>query len=307
MLAKADAKEIARRVITDVKEDRVSLLAGGVAFYGLLALVPALVAAVSIYGLVSNPDSIESQIRSATGALPPDAQNLLVSQLRSIVNSSQSGLGFGAVIGIGIALWSASSGMKHLIDAINLAYDEDETRSYLRLRVIAGAMTITAVIALVAAVGFLTGVTSALRHTLLGTPARVTISIARFPLLALGMLVALTVLYRYAPSRDQPAWSWASWGAGIGTVIWILATVVLTIYASTMGRFNRTYGTLTGIILLMVWLLLTAFAAILGAEINDEIEIWTIESHSRPDGPPAADGSPTSEDPTAADGSPAPA
>ena len=289
MLRRDDVREIARRVIVDVKEDRASLLAGGVAFYGLLALVPALVAAVSVYGLVANPQVMTNQIRRATEALPAEVQNLLVSQLRAIADSPRSGLGVGAIIGIVIALWSASSGMKHLIDAINLAYDEDETRSYLRLRAIAGAMTCAAVIAAVAGIALLAGMPVALRHTALGTPARVAVSIVRFPLLALGMLGALTVMYRYAPARDQPKWSWASWGAGIGTLIWIIATVVLSIYASIMGNINQTYGTLGGIILLMVWLLLTAFAAILGAEINDELEIWERESHREPEGPSAAD------------------
>lgn len=268
-------RDVLLRVKTQAKEDRVSLLAGGVAFYAVLALVPALVALVSVYGLVGDPTQIERHVKDLTGALPQDARRLIISQLRTIVSSSSSGLSAGAVIGGVGALWSASSAMKHLIEAVNAAYGEEETRKFLKLRLLALALTVAGVVFILVAFGMVAFLPAAVSKLSLPGPIRVLVSIVRFPVLGVGLMFALAVLYRYAPDRDNARWQWVSWGAAIATVLWLVASILFSVYASSFGNYNKTYGSLAAIIVLMLWLMITAAVVIIGAELNAELEAQT--------------------------------
>ncbi|MGE0877475.1 MAG: YihY/virulence factor BrkB family protein [Acidimicrobiia bacterium] len=268
-------RDVLARTRREMKDDRVDLLAAGVAFYALLALVPALVALVSIYGLVASPADVTRQIGDMLKAAPAEARDLVMSQLTNLTRSNSAGASLGAVIGIVAALWSASSGMRHLIEAVNLAYDEDETRGWLGLHALALALTIGAIVFVVAAFALITVLPSALASTTLGTPARVAFGVLRWPLLFLSLLVGLAVVYRYAPDRDEPKWSWASPGAVAAASLWLLASLAFSVYAANFARFNETYGSLGGVVVLMLWLLLTAFAVIFGAELNAELERQT--------------------------------
>lgn len=266
-------RDIARGVLAESKEDSITLLAAGVAFYGLLSLLPALLAVVSIYGLVANPDQVEHQITSATRALPPDASHLLATQLHDLVaTASTQGLGVRTAISIVLALWSASAGIKHLIDAVNVAYEEDESRSYVQVRAIALVLTVGAALFIVAAAALLAFLPALLSHVSLGAPARVLVSIIRFPLLAAAMMAGLSIVYRYGPDRTIRRSGWVSWGAGVAMAVWLVASAGLALYASQAGHINRIYGSLGAVIVLMLWLLLTALAVILGAEVNAELE-----------------------------------
>jgi len=263
------------RVKAEAKQDDVSLLGGGVAFFALLALVPALVAIVSVYGLFADENTVVRQVGDVLGAAPHEVRDLVTAQLRSIVTGSSTGAGFAAVIGIVVALWSASSGMKHLIGAINLAYDEDEGRGFVKVRAISLAMTLAAIVFLVVAFGAIAVLPAALSKTGLAAGARIAVGVVRWALLLVGMMVGLAVLYRYAPDRDQPKWSWASPGAVFATVAWIVVSLLFSLYTANFGKYNETYGTLGAIIVVMLWLYLTALVIILGAELNAEIERQT--------------------------------
>jgi membrane protein len=268
-------REVLLRVKDQAKQDRVSLLAGGVAFYAVLALVPSLIAVVSIYGLVGDPVQIQRHVRDLTGALPPEAQNLIVSQLKSIISSSGSGLSIAAVLAVLGALWSASSSMNHLVEAINAAYGEDEGRKFVRLRLLALGLTLAGVVFIVVAFALVVFLPAAAAKLSLPEPLRVVVSIVRFPVLGIGMIVGLGVLYRFAPDRDDARWQWVSWGAVLATVLWLVASILFSVYASNFGTYNETYGSLAAIIVLMLWLLITAAAVILGAELNAELESQT--------------------------------
>ncbi len=218
-------RDLARGVLAESKEDRITLLAAGVAFYGLLSLLPALLAVVSIYGLVADPDQVEHQITSATRALPPDASHLLATQLHDLVaTASTQGLGVRTAISIVVALWSASAGIKHLIDAVNVAYEEDESRSYVHVRAIALVLTVGAALFIVAAAALLAFLPALLSHVSLGAPARVLVSVIRFPLLAAAMMAGLSIVYRYGPDRTIRRSGWVSWGAGVAMVVWLVAS-----------------------------------------------------------------------------------
>jgi membrane protein len=276
-IPKTGWKDVAVRTIADVKGDNATLLSAGVAFYSLLALVPALVALVSIYGLVADPTDVERQVSDLLGAAPREVRELIESQLESVVEGSSGGIGLATIAGIAVALWSASSGMKNLMTAINVAYDEEETRRFLKLRAVSLVLTLGAIVFLVLAFAVVALLPSLLAGTDLAGPSRVVIGVLRWPALALAFAIGLGVVYRYAPNRDNARWQWVSVGALFATVLWIAGSLLFSVYAANFGRYNETYGSLGAIVVVMLWLFLTAFVVILGAEINAETERQTRE------------------------------
>ena len=268
-------RDVAIRLRAEVKRDDVPLLAAGVAFFVLLALVPGLVALVSLYGLVADPADIQRNVDDVLAAAPREVRDLVESQLSSIVDSSPQGLRLGALAGLLVALWSASSAMKHLIAAVNHAYDEDETRGFVRLRGLALILTIGAVLSLLVALSALVIAPNSLSGNGSTRVLRATVLVIRWPLLAAGAMVGLAIIYRYAPNRAEPRWNWVSPGAIVATLIWLAASVGFSLYTANFGRYNETYGALGAVIVVMLWLYISAYAAIAGAELNAELEHQT--------------------------------
>jgi membrane protein len=268
-------KDVVVRVFRQMKEDDVPLLAAGVAFFALLALVPSLVAMVSVYGLVADPADIERNIEDVLRAAPSEVRELMSSQLSAIVESEPSGLRVGAVVGLLVALWSASSGVKHLIGAVNLAYDESEGRGFFKLRGLALALTVGGILLLVVAVAGLVVVPNALDESGTEGGARLALLIVRWPLFAAVALMALAVIYRWAPDRESPRWRWVSPGAVMATIVWVIASVGFSIYTANFSNYNETYGALGAIVVVMLWLFITAYVIIAGAELNAELERQT--------------------------------
>jgi membrane protein len=271
--------DIAKRTGKEVKQDQVPLLSAGVAYYTLLSLFPAAIAAVSIYGLVANPDTVRNQIDKLTEMLSPSTADLVGEQIKQVTSGAGGALGLATVIGILTALWSASSGMKALITGVNLAYDETETRKFVKLRGLALLLTLGAMVLLGVALALIVGFPAVADGW--PTPLAWTAGILRWVLLAALLVAALAVLYRYAPNRDEPRWTWVSWGSGIATLLWILASVGFSIYANSFGNYNKTYGALAGVIILMFWLFLTAFVVLVGAELNTEMELQTVKDTTK--------------------------
>ena len=268
-------KDIAKRTLKEVKADQVPLLGAGVAFYVLLALFPAIIAGVSIYGLVADPQTVRDQINQLTNMLSPETAKLVGTQLEQVTSSAGGALGLATVLGILTALWSASSGMKALITGVNLAYDETEGRKFVKLRGLSILMTLGAMVLLAVALALIVGFPAVPDSW--PTPLQWTAAILRFVLLAVLLMAGLAALYRYAPDRDKPMWSWASPGSVVATVLWVLASVGFSVYVNAFGNYNKTYGALAGIIILMFWLYLTAFVVLVGAELNAEMELQTVE------------------------------
>jgi membrane protein len=266
-------KDIAKRTAKEVKADQVPLLAAGVAFYALLSLFPAIIAGVSIYGLVADPATVQSQIDELTRMLSPETAGIVGTQLEQVTSGAGGALGLATVVGILTALWSASSGTKALITGVNLAYDETESRKFVKLRGLALLLTLGAMVLLAVALALIVGFPAVADSW--PVALRWTASILRWVLLAGLLIGGLAVLYRYAPDRDEPRWTWVSWGSGIATVLWILASIGFSVYANSFGNYNKTYGALAGVIILMFWLYLTAFVILVGAELNTEMELQT--------------------------------
>lgn len=275
-------KDILLRVKSEVVADDISTQAAALAFYGMLAIFPALVALVSVYGLLADPVDVERQLNALAVLLPGAARDVVSGQLHAIVTNSSGSLGLGAIAGIFGALWSASSGVASLIKGINLAYDEKETRGFFKTRGLALLFTIalilfvTVAFALVAVLPGILGVHEG--------PIAWALSIARWPFLAAGVLLGLGVLYRYAPDRERARWRWVTWGSAIAAVIWLVASIGFSVYVSNFGNYDKTYGAIGGVIVLLLWFYVSSFVILLGAEINSEIEAQTAQDST--DGPP---------------------
>lgn len=276
-------KDVAVRVKRQLKEDNVGLVGAGVAFYSLLAIFPAMIALISLYGLLVEPTRIKEQISEALTFIPADAQKVITSQLTDLTADGKSGLGIGLVISILAALWSASGGMRALVTGLNIAYDETESRKFVRLRLVSLILTLGVLIFTIVALTAVIGVPAAFDDA---EPLGLVLGLLRWPVLAVLMVAGLAVLYGYGPDRDTPKWSWASWGAGIATALWLLMTIAFSFYVSSFGNFNKTYGTFAGVVVLMTWMSLTAYIVLVGAEINAELERQTArDTTTGPDRP----------------------
>ena len=269
--------QIARRSLKEMGRDHVTLLAGGVAYSWFLSLFPGLIAAVMIYGLVTDPAQVQEQIDSMASGLPQAAQELLSTQLRSIASSSSGSLSFGLIFSIALALWSASAGMAGLVEATNIAYDEEEGRNFFVKRGLALLLTIGFIVFLAISIGLVAVVPIVLDSLGLGVIATVAAQIARWVGLIVLMVVALALLYRVGPDREAPKFAWVSQGAITATVLWVIASIGFSFYVDNFGSYGETYGSLAGVIVLLLWLWITAVVVLLGAEINAETEGQTMK------------------------------
>lgn len=267
--------DILRRVKAEVADDHVSLAAAGLAYYGFLAAVPALAAVVTLYGMFTDPPEVQRRVESLFGALPAEAQQLLVEQLSAIVGQSGGALTAGLLISIALAVWSASSGMGHLIDAIDLAYDEHDERNWLVRKAQALAFTVGALLFVVFAGVAIGGAGWLALRIDAVEPVAWLVRLAWVPLLVAGFGFGLAVLYRTGPDRERPRWRWVSWGSALAVVVWIVASTGFQLYVTRFGSYNETYGSLAAVVILLFWLYLTAFVILLGAELNAEMEHQT--------------------------------
>ncbi len=265
-------KDVFKRVKAKSKIDNITLLAAGVALYGLLAMVPGLVALISSYGLFADPDDVEEQVVDALSAAPEEVRTVITQQLTSIVESDASEARLGVIVGLALALWAASSGIAHLIEALNVAYDEEETRGWVQRKALALILTIGTVLFLIVAFASIALVPALLADSGLGDVGRWAAGGVRWVILLGGMLIGLAVLYHYGPDRKHAAWRWISPGALLATVVWLLASIAFSIYTANFGKYNETYGSLGAIVVVMLWLVISASAVLVGAELNAELE-----------------------------------
>jgi membrane protein len=272
-----DWKASVKRAVKEFKEDRGTLTAAGMAFYWFLAIFPALVAGVGVLSLVNITENrIEKITSSITRALPGGAGDILVEAVRNAANN-EDGAVLAVLLGVALALWSASSGMVGMQMGLNVAYDVRDDRKFVAKRLVAfqlmAAMlvlggTATALIVFGAPLG------DALRDNLpFGSAFVVLWTLIRW----VGGLVALTglfaTIYYLSPNRDTPRWVWVSPGGILAAVIWLVASLGFSIYVSQFGNYAETYGgSLAGVVVLLLWLYLTALAVVLGGELNAELE-----------------------------------
>jgi membrane protein len=304
-------KQIVKRAWAENKADNMPIIAGGVAFFGFLSVFPALIAMLSIYGLVASPETVAGQVEDLSAQLPEDAASLIGEQLESIATNSGSALTWGLLVSILAALWSASGGVGNIITAVNLAYDEAETRKFIKLKGTALILTLAAIVFVLITFGLVAVVPVVLDALPLGVVGTILAQILRWGLLLAVFAGALAVLYRVAPDRDAPKLRWVSLGSIVVTIVWALVSLGFSFYVDNFGSYDKTYGAIAGVIVLMLWLYLTCFLILLGAEINAEAEHQTAQDTTKGEAQPMgsrgaemADTLPESPEPTKADSDP---
>jgi membrane protein len=271
--------QVVKRGWAEAKADQVPLLAAGVAFYAFLAIFPLLIATVLLYGLIVPPDQIAAQIGQLTEGLPADVSKLITEQI-TLASAQQTGAGIGLALAVLLALWSASGGMGNLMTAISTAYDEEEKRNFFKKRGLALLLTLGAIVFLIVLLA-LVAVFPILSGLIDNGVYRFLLQAARWVLIAALVTAAMAVLYRVAPDRDAPKMRWVSVGAGVATVLFILASIGFSIYVANFGNYAKTYGALAGIVVMLFWLWITSYAVLLGAEINAESEQQTIRDTTK--------------------------
>lgn len=269
-----DWKNALRETGKAVKSKRTGILAAGVAYFATLAVFPAIAAAVAILSFVVSGPHLEKVFQSIETYLPSDIGHLIATQLDAALKNPSSGILI-IIFGILISLFSLSGAVTNIISAANAIYDVDETRKFIKIRLISLGFIISGGIIGLIIVGLL--VLSESFLVSLGVPhfMAVAIIILRWVFIAAIVAFFLAVFYRYVPDRKNPHWQWVTWGSCIATVIWLLGTTAFFIYARYFAHFTQSYGVLAGIIVLMTWLNLTATAVLIGAQINFGLENQT--------------------------------
>jgi membrane protein len=267
--------DILRRAWTTSAERNLSLVAGGVAYYVLLALFPTLAALVSIYGLVASPVDVVKHTHALSGILPASAVAALGNELHQLTNTPSKSRGLGAVTGFFIAVWSALRGMRGIISALNIAYGQPERRGIFRLNVIGVLLTSVVVIGGLIALALIVVLPIELHQAGMRGPIRWIGLTVEWPFLILFFAGLIALIYRYGPDRDVPKWKWASPGVIAATSLWMIGSGLFSFYIDKFSSYDKTYGALGALLVLLIWLWLSAFVVLLGAEINGEAERQT--------------------------------
>lgn len=265
-------KDIVFRIYANFNKHHITSVAAGVTFYALLAIFPAIAALVSIYGLFADAGTIQEHMNSLAGFLPGGAIDIIGEQIKRIAGSGGGVLGFGFFIGLAISLWSANAGMKAIFEALNFVYEEDEKRSFIRLNAMSLGFTLSAILFLLSALAVVVVIPIILNFVGFGQATAWTIANIRWPLLLIGTIFGLALIYRYGPSNSRPRWRWISVGSITAALLWIVGSMLFSWYVSHFGTYNKTYGSLGAAIGFMTWIWLSTIIILLGAEINAQAE-----------------------------------
>jgi membrane protein len=266
---------ILKRVAVQVSEDRVMAEAASVTYYALLAIFPTLAALVSLYGLVADPNALSGHLSAISGLVPGGGMQIITEQVKRVASAGNGALGFGAIIGLLVSIWSANAGIKSMFEALNAVYDEHEARSFVRRTLLSLAFTLGAMAFVLLAMGAVVVLPVVLNVVGLGSETETLLRLARWPLLLVAVTVFLAFLYRFGPSRAKASWRWVSWGGGLAAIGWIVVSLGFSYYVQHFGSFNRTYGSLGAAIGFMTWIWISAIVVLIGAELNAEMEHQT--------------------------------
>ncbi len=274
-------KRLPGRVFAQINNDRLALTAAGIAFYALLAIFPGIAVVVSLWGLIADPLEVSQQITRLSPLLPSDVVMTIRSQALDVAQSGSGAIGAALAISLSLTLFSASRAVKSIMMALNIVYDEKETRNFLIFNVQALAMTFAVAVGFIAALAAVALVPVILNFVGLGSILEPIIGYIRWPILFAGAWLGIAALYKFAPARESPQWQWLSPGAGAAVVLWIVASVLFSIYVQNFANYNETYGSIGAVIVLMMWFWVSAFVFLVGAEIDSEIEQQAHLRHKR--------------------------
>lgn len=256
-----------------MRDHNLTLVSAGVAFYAFLAFVPTLIVVVTVYGLVADIDEVQRQVHSFASALPSEVERFIQSQVTRIARADTTGLSITLIVAILIALWSASGGMAALVAGINVARAEEQPLGFVAKRSKGLILTLGAVVVLTLMLFLITALPPLMSDAGVGTAGRTALDIARWPVLAIVMILGLGVLYRIAINRPVRArFGVVTPGTVVGTLAWLLASGGFAVYTANFSRYSKTYGSLSSIIVVLLWLYLSAFSVLLGAEVDGAVD-----------------------------------
>jgi membrane protein len=260
------------RIKDELTQDKIKQVAAGVAFFFFLALFPSLVAILSVYGLLTDESQMHEHFVKLAQVLPPKAHQLIADRLSSIAQQSGQTLGWGAVLSLLFSFWTANAGTRALIEGINIAYDQQDQRSFWKKNAVSFAFTIGGLLLGVICATVVVGFPATIDNWQLPDVVESILSFARWLVLAGIIMAGLAVVYKYAPAKSSPSFKWVSWGAFAAVALWTAGSLLFSWYVRNLANYEETYGSLAAVIILMLWFYMTSYVIILGAEVNAELE-----------------------------------
>ena len=279
-------RDVLMRVYRESSRDNLSLIAAGMAFYAMLSVAPALAVVISVYGLVNSPEELEVQMVLLSSYLPTEAQGLIQDQLAELVSTQDTNLGYSIVASALVSLWSSARAMKSLFGGLNAVYDEVETRGWFWLTLQSVSFTLAGILILVLTLSSIALVPVVLGYLPISSFDYLLIRGLNWLLVSAVVLGGLAVLYRYGPSRTRAQWRWVSLGALVAWITWVVASGGFSWYVTHFDSYQKTYGALGAVAILLMWFYVSAYAVLIGGELNAELEHQTtIDSTVGPDRP----------------------
>ena len=267
--------QIAKRVMLKVEQDNMSLIAAGVAFYFLLAVFPLLAALVSMYGLFTDQQTLLQHMSLLVGVIPEQSREILEAQIESLLATDNSALSVGFVFSFLLAIWSGGKGSVALITACNISYKEGETRSFFKMIIVRTMLTLATILTMLLMLLMIVIIPFAL--SMLDETSQSLLSWVTWPILLILFNLSLASLYKYAPHRASAKWHWTTPGAVLATLFWLVGSYFFNLYITEYASYNETYGSMGGVVILLMWFYVTAFTILLGAAINAAAELQTEE------------------------------
>lgn len=264
--------DIAKAVFNEMQKDRVTAVAGGVTYFGLLALFPTITALVSFYGLYNDRAQAAADLSILSTMIPAGTFSIIEDQVKRIVSGDGVALSFAGLLSIALALWSSNSGMKAMMDALNVAHGVPENRPFLKLNAVSLLFTVSAMVFFLAMIAVIAIVPAILNFFWLGAWAEGLIRFGRWPAVIIVIGLGLSVLYRWGPDLPDGKWRWISPGSVLATLLLVILSIGFSFYAENFGKFNETYGTLGAVIAFMTWLWMSCIVILLGGELNAEMD-----------------------------------
>jgi len=274
-------RETLQRVLGEFGRDNLSLVSAGVAFYFLFAVFPTLTAVLSVYGLIADPSEAREIVISVVNLLPRDALGVLEDQLTRVASQENEGLTLGLVVSLALSVFFASRGVLALMGGLNIAYEEFEDRGLLRLNLTGLGLLLVGLVPAILGLALVAALPLLLLGLGIHTERQLLVNVLRWPALATAFLGYVSLLYRFGPSRTSPQWSWLSAGAVLATALWLAASGLLGLYIDNFASYNKSYGSLAGVMALLMWLWVTALSVLVGAELNAELERQTAEDTTK--------------------------
>lgn len=258
----------AKHVWNEMGETKLTLIAAGVAFYGLLGLFPGIGALMAIAGLVADPAQVTSTLQTLGSVMPEAAEEIIVGQAQEVAGSSSDGLGLVAVVGLLLTIYSASKGMQALMDGLNLVNRREDDRSLVKSTAIKLGLTFGLLVGVLLCVAVAVVIPAVLAWLPLASDTEALVTFARWPVLLVIAATGIALTYRVGPGGERTPWRWIAPGAALACVLWLAGTAAFAIYVRMFGSYQETFGALGGVVILLMWLWVSATVLLLGALVS---------------------------------------